>query len=312
MSCCPSRAPRAESAAPRPAASAAPAATGDAIARRGATARFAGGASFVGTDRPALHYDGEGPRRPTRLKPFEIERHCVTNERFAAFVAATGHVTEAERTGWSFVFQTFLTETLSAPAPNETPWWRKIEGADWRAPFGPGSNLQGRADHPVVHVSWDDARACAAWCGGRLPSEAEWEHAARGGPQDRRFPWGEEEPSDSRILCNIWQGRFPDHDSAADGYHGTAPVDAFAPNDAGLHNMAGNVWEWCQDPFRTRSLTRAGRARDRLAAAERERTMKGGSYLCHVSYCYRYRIAARMGRAVDTTTGHIGFRVAYD
>ncbi|MHB2169699.1 formylglycine-generating enzyme family protein [Alsobacter sp. R-9] len=274
--------------------------------------RFDGGPSFIGTDRPALKADGEGPRRPIRLKPFGMERFAVTNRRFAAFVEATGFVTEAETFGWSFVFQTFLDARLSAPAPIDTPWWRKIDGASWRHPEGAGSSIEGREDHPVVHVSWNDAQAFATWCGGRLPTEAEWEHAARGGPEDRRFPWGEEEPDDQHPLCNIWQGRFPDLNTAVDGFAGTAPVDAFAPNPAGLFNTVGNVWEWCQDPFRTRSLTRAGRERDRQAAAETERVMKGGSYLCHISYCYRYRVAARLGRHPNTSTGHVGFRVAYD
>lgn len=266
----------------------------------------------MGTDRPALRFDGEAPQRSVRLGAFSIERHCVSNDRFAAFIAATGYVTDADRLGWSFVFQTFLDPALSAPAPLDTPWWRKIDGACWKHPRGPASDIAGQGDHPVVHVSWNDACAFAAWCGGRLPAEAEWEHAARGGADDRRFPWGDDEPTDSSIYCNIWQGRFPDLDTAADGYHGTAPVGSFQPNPAGLFNMAGNVWEWCQDPFRTRSLTRTGKERDRMAASERERTLKGGSYLCHASYCYRYRIAARMGRATDTSTGHIGFRVAYD
>ncbi len=273
---------------------------------------FRGRTSFIGTDRPALKPDGEAPRRPFRLKPFGIERHAVTAERFAVFVEDTGYVTEAEVFGWSFVFQAFLPAGLEAQAPAGTPWWRKVDGACWSRPEGPGSDLAGRERHPVTHVSWNDAQAFAAWSGGRLPTEAEWEHAARGGAADRRFPWGDEEPTDERIFCNIWQGRFPDLNTAADGFHGTAPVDAFDPNPAGLHNMCGNVWEWCQDAFRTRSLSRTGRARDREAAAEAERTMKGGSYLCHASYCYRYRIAARLGRNPDTSTGHIGFRLAYD
>jgi sulfatase modifying factor 1 len=305
MTCCPKSAPPAAPSADVSVIKADPSAATEVV-------RFPGGPSFIGTDRPALKADGEAPRRPVRLKPFGIERHAVTNERFARFVDATGFVTEAEQFGWSFVFQTFLDERLSAPAPIDTPWWRRIDDACWRSPEGPGSTIQGREDHPAIHVSWNDAQAFAKWCGGRLPTEAEWEHAARGGAGDRRFPWGDEEPDDRRTLCNIWQGRFPDLNTGADGYAGTAPVDAFAPNPVGLFNMVGNVWEWCQDPFRTRSLTRAGRERDRQAAAETERVMKGGSYLCHVSYCYRYRIAARLGRHPNTSTGHVGFRVAYD
>jgi len=288
-----------------------PAATGSAPAP-GGIVWFDAGTSFVGTDRPAIKADGEGPRRKVNLKRFGLERTTVTNRRFRDFVASTGYVTEAERFGWSFVFHLFLDPRLSAPAPKEVPWWRGIEGALWSAPEGPGSSVEDRLDHPVVHVSWNDAAAFARWCGGRLPTEAEWEHAARSGRSDRRYPWGDDEPTDAATPCNIWQGRFPDLNTAADGYVGTAPAESFAPNPAGLFNMAGNVWEWCEDAFRLRSLGREGRERDRLAVAERERVMKGGSYLCHASYCYRYRIAARMGRNPDTSTGHTGFRVAYD
>lgn len=273
---------------------------------------FDAGTSFVGTDRPVFKADGEGPRRKVNLKRFGLERTTVTNRRFRDFVASTGYVTEAERFGWSFVFHLFVDPTLSAPAPKEVPWWRGIEGALWSAPEGPGSSVEDRLEHPVVHVSWNDAAAFARWCGGRLPTEAEWEHAARSGRSDRRYPWGDDEPTDTVTPCNIWQGRFPDLNTAADGYVGTAPAGSFAPNPAGLFNMAGNVWEWCEDAFRVRSLGRWGRERDRLALAERERVMKGGSYLCHASYCHRYRIAARMGRNPDTSTGHTGFRVAYD
>lgn len=305
MTCCPKSDPPAALTATFSEIAADPGAAADVV-------RFNGGPSFIGTDRPALKSDGEGPRRPVRLKPFGLERHAVTNARFARFVEATGFVTEAEQFGWSFVFQMFLDERLSAPAPIDTPWWRKIDGACWRRPEGFESTIVGRDNHPAVHISWNDARAFAQWCGGRLPTEAEWEHAARGGAGDRRFPWGDEEPNDQRTLCNIWQGRFPDLNTVADGYAGTAPVESFAPSPDGLYNMVGNVWEWCQDPFRTRSLTRAGKERDRQAAAESERVMKGGSYLCHISYCYRYRIAARLGRHPNTSTGHVGFRVAYD
>ncbi|MGL4324297.1 MAG: formylglycine-generating enzyme family protein [Beijerinckiaceae bacterium] len=274
--------------------------------------RFDQVSSFVGTDRPALKQDGEGPRRAIRLKSFGIDTCAVTNADFEKFVAATGYVTDAERFGWSFVFSGLLDSEVQAFAPVEAPWWRKIDAASWRRPTGAASSTARIETHPVTHVSWNDATAFAKWSGGRLPTEAEWEHAARGGNQDRRFPWGDDEPTDSRIFCNIWQGSFPTTNTAADGYAGTAPVDAFEPNPAGLWNMCGNVWEWCQDAFRTRSLTRAGKERDHMAAREQERLLKGGSYLCHISYCYRYRIAARMGRSPDTSTGHIGFRVAYD
>ena len=273
-----------------------------------------GGASHAGTDRPLLPLDGEGPCRALKLAPFGIEATAVTNARFARFVADTGYVTDAERIGWSFVFQAFLTRQLaerSAPSV-DAPWWRGVTGACWHAPEGPGSRVDGREDHPVVHVSWHDAAIFSAWAGGRLPTEPEWEHAARGGGAGP-YPWGDREPDDDAFQpCNIWQGRFPDVDTGRDGHRGTAPVLAFAPNGFGLYQMAGNVWEWCADPFRIRSVGRAARARNLSAQAQKQRIMKGGSYLCHRSYCHRYRIAARLGLPPDTATGHLGFRVAFD
>jgi formylglycine-generating enzyme required for sulfatase activity len=256
--------------------------------------------------------DGEGPPRRLTLRPFRMDAHQVTNRRFAAFAAATGYRTEAERYGWSYVFHLLLDRASELPAPDGTPWWRKVDGAHWAAPEGPGSSVANRMDHPAVHIAWNDAAAFAAWAGGRLPTEAEWEHAAKGGNDRARFPWGGAEPDDTTAFCNIWQGEFPRQNTLADGFLGTAPVDAFAPNGFGLFNMCGNAWEWCADAFRVRSLLRAAKQRNAAATAERERVMKGGSYLCHVSYCYRYRIAARAGRSPDTSAGHTGFRVAYD
>lgn len=272
-----------------------------------------GGPAVIGTDAPVFAADGEGPARRITLRPFRLDAHAVTNRRFAAFVAATGYRTEAERFGWSFVFNAFVPPGLDAPAPEATPWWRRVEGACWSAPEGPGSSVAERLDHPAIHIAWPDAAAFAASVGGRLPTEAEWEHAARGGDPTARFPWGEAEPDDTATLpCNIWQGEFPRSDTAADGFAGTAPVGSFAPNGYGLFEMCGNVWEWCADAFRVRSLSRAAKARNAAAAQGAERVMKGGSYLCHRSYCYRYRIAARVGHAPDTSAGHTGFRVAYD
>jgi formylglycine-generating enzyme required for sulfatase activity len=164
----------------------------------------------------------------------------------------------------------------------------------------------------VTHVSWNDAAAFTAWAGGRLPTEAEWEHAARGGLASPRFPWGDAEPDDRTIFCNIWQGRFPHHNTEADGFAGTAPVRAFEPNVYGLYNMSGNVWEWCSDPFRVRSLKSSAKAINDTAAAEKRKIAKGGSYLCHRSYCYRYRIAARIGTPPNTSAGHTGFRIVFD
>jgi formylglycine-generating enzyme required for sulfatase activity len=276
--------------------------------------RFQGGRSFVGTDAPEIPFDGEGPRRPIRLSPFGIDRYAVSNRRFGTFVAETGYLTDAERFGWSFVFEHFvLPERKNAPHAAEAPWWRKIQGAFWAAPEGPGSSVTGKDQHPVVHISWNDAIAFAQWCGGRLPSEVEWEHAARGGAENRRFPWGNDEPLEGKDApCNIWQGQFPHFNNRPEARVGTVPVDALAPNPAGLYNCSGNVWEWCADAFRVHSLNRAAQKRNRESASGDEKVMKGGSYLCHRSYCYRYRIAARAGRSPDTSTGHAGFRVAFD
>jgi formylglycine-generating enzyme required for sulfatase activity len=192
------------------------------------------------------------------------------------------------------------------------PWWRRIDGAQWNAPFGPGSSIDDILDHPVVHVSWNDARVFAEWAGGRLPNEAEWVHAARGGLESPRFPWGEDEPEDGGPYpCNIWQGTFPNLNTLADGFLGTAPVGSFAPNGYGLYNMAGNVWEWCEDRFRVRSLKKAGKAHDEQLRRNPMQLTKGGSYLCHRSYCYRYRIDARSGSTADSSTGHMGFRIVW-
>ena len=275
---------------------------------------FAGGRSHVGTDRPVIPQDGEGPGREVTLAPFEAETVPVTNARFAAFVIATGYVTEAERFGWAPVFRPFLPDPDVVPMSNtSTPWWGRADGAAWFSPEGPGTQVLDRAQHPVVHVSWFDALAFAAWAGGRLPSEAEWEHAARGGLLDPRFPWGQEEPDDTDFLpCNIWQGRFPIENTRADGWMGTSPVGSFAPNGAGLYDLAGNVWEWTADAFRVHSLSRIAKARNKQASALNERVMKGGSFLCHKSYCYRYRIAGRSAVAADSGASNTGLRVFYD
>ena len=269
-----------------------------------------GGRSFVGTSRPLIEADGEGPVAWLRLRPYRIEAEPVTNERFAAFADRTGYETDAERLGWSFVF--------SPASPHEehaegAAWWVRRNGACWRAPNGPGSSWEEIANHPAVHISFHDATAFAAWAGGRLPTEAEWEHAARGGLEDPRYPWGDREPDDTGFTpCNIFQGRFPDADTGKDGYCGTSPVRSFPSNGYGLHDMAGNVWEWCSDAFRVRSLRKAARLRNGSAARDGQRVLKGGSFLCHRSFCWRYRIAARNGGAPDSGAAHIGFRLAYD
>lgn len=276
------------------------------------TVQIPGGTGLVGTACPGIPDDGEGPARRTRLKPFRIGVTAVTVKEFSVFVAATGYVTEAERFGWSFVFHTdvpaWVGHTLGIDG---LEWWRRVDGATWRTPNGPGTEEAAPDDHPVTQISWADAQAFAAWAGGRLPTEAEWEHAARGGLGDVLFPWGESPPNDSdNFPCNIWQGDFPHRDTAADGWHGTAPARSFAPNGYGLYNMVGNVWEWTSEPFRIRSLKK--HVKQRLAGMPGFKLSKGGSFLCHRSYCFRYRIAARTGNSPDSAAPHHGFRLVWD
>lgn len=289
------------------------AAPGATRGKAGETVLVKGGETFVGTHEPVLAVDGEGPERRLALRDFHLETEAVTIRRFAEFVEATGYVTEASRFGCAAVFSGLLADgQLAAQNVARTPWWARVDGATWDQPEGPGSLIEGRMDYPVTQVSWNDALAFAAWVGGRLPTEAEWEHAARGGNRRRRYPWGDAEPTDTEIFCNIWQGRFPQHNSLADGYLGTAPVRSFAPTEDGFYNLAGNVWEWTSDPFRVRSLARAAKMRNEDAKKNDDKVLKGGSFLCHKSYCYRYRIAARMGLSPDSASSNTGFRIAYD
>src|SRR4051794_12054783 len=258
-----------------------------------------GGTFWMGSDEDKYPDDGESPARPAHVDAFRIAACTVTNADFAAFVASTGYGTTAEREGWSFVFGGLLPDDFPPTrAVAEAPWWRQVHGADWLHPEGPGSDLAGRGDHPVVHVSWLDARAYCRWAGGRLPTEVEWEYAARGGLEGRRYPWGDELTPGGEHRMNVFQGRFPALDTGEDGFIGTAPADAFPPNGFGLHNATGNVWEWCADRF---GPGRPG-----------QRVMRGGSHLCHDSYCWRYRCAARSGNTPDSSTGNIGFRMAAD
>lgn len=257
--------------------------------------------------------DGETPRHQVTVRALEVGATTVTNAEFAAFCAATGHVTLAERDGWSFVFAGLLPDDFPPTrAVAAAPWWRQVEGASWRHPDGPHTTADDRPDHPVVHVTWDDAAAFAAWSGTRLPTEAEWEHAARGGLVDATFPWGDELEPGGVHLMNVFQGDFPGRNTCADGFAGTAPVRSFPPNGHGLHEMTGNVWEWCADWFHPATYTATPRTDPRGPEHGTRRVMRGGSYLCHASYCTRYRVAARSSDTPDSATGNVGFRVVRD
>jgi formylglycine-generating enzyme required for sulfatase activity len=245
-----------------------------------------------------------------RVSPFSIAATTVTNAQFADFVRATGYITQAEEAGSSFVFYLQLAQELRDRArryPTGLPWWLEVADACWQRPEGPGSRIGNRMSHPVVHVSWHDAKAYCDWAGVRLPTEAEWEFAARGGLEQARYTWGDELADDPP--CNIWRGAFPNE--PAPGWRpGTADVHDFAPNGFGLFNMAGNVWEWCADWF-TPEYHRATAPLDPVYAADTgRRSARGGSFLCHDSYCNRYRVAARGSNTPDSSASNQGFRIA--
>ena len=291
-----------------------------------------GGAFLMGSDR---HYPEEAPAHRVAVDGFWIDRTTVTNRDFARFVKATGHVTVAERPASAddypgakpelLVPSSVVFQQTSRPVDLRNPynWWTYVAGADWRHPRGPGTSIAGLWDHPVVHVAFEDAAAYARWAGKDLPTEAEWERAARGGLEGAEYVWGEELMPGGRPMANTWQGEFPWQNLVSDGFAWTAPVRSFPANAYGLFEMAGNVWEWTTDWYQEHGRVertcctirnpRGGSAEgsvDARTPAELipRRVMKGGSYLCAPNYCRRYRPAARMAQPVDTSTCHLGFR----
>jgi sulfatase modifying factor 1 len=293
-----------------------------------------GGTFMMGSD---VHYVEESPAHQAQVGSFWIDRTTVTNTQFAAFVDAQDYVTVAERPVDPALFPSadpallvpssvvFLRPNARVSLSDHMQWWTYVPGADWRHPEGPGSDLDGRADHPVVHVALEDVVAFATWCGKSLPTEAEWEFAARGGLEAKPYVWGDEFTPDGRFMANTWQGDFPIENLLLDGFEGTAPVGSFPANGYGLYDMAGNVWEWTDDWYIQRapsaapccgdagpSVNDSNRRRDSdTPPAEQtlRKVLKGGSFLCAPNYCKRYRPAARIAHDVDTATCHIGFRL---
>jgi formylglycine-generating enzyme required for sulfatase activity len=297
-----------------------------------------GGEFAMGSDDHGM--DNERPSRRVRVDGFWMDQHDVTNAEFRRFVEATHYVTTAERKpDWEAIRRqsppgtrkpddsqlvpgslVFTPTSKPVPFNDLSAWWRWVAGANWKHPQGPDSNIDGKDDYPVVHVSWDDAVAYAMWAGKRLPTEAEWEFAARGGLQKKRFVWGDEFHPGGKHMANTWQGEFPIKDTAEDGYAGTSPVHAFPPNGYGLYDMAGNVWQWCSDWYRFDEHARhadepccenppgPNSTFDPADPYSPRRVIKGGSFLCNVSYCESYRPSARRGTPPDTGSSHVGFR----
>jgi len=298
-----------------------------------------GGAFLMGTNDKES-FPNERPAHLVQVHGFLMDEHDVTNAEFAKFVEATGYVTTAERPiNWEDLKKELPPGTpkpddgalapgslvftpTSGPVPlsDLSAWWRWVKGASWRHPEGAGSSIRGRENHPVVQVSWTDAVAYAAWAGKRLPTEAEWEFAARGGLESKRYAWGDDFRPGGRYMANTWQGVFPVRDTGEDGFAGTSPVGSFPANGYGLYDMAGNVWQWCSDWYRVDAHVEAASknvCRDPAGPAESydpgdpyapKRVVKGGSFLCNPSYCQSYRPSARRGTPPDTGSSHTGFR----
>ncbi len=258
-------------------------------------AQLSGGETAIGEDRT---YREEAPRRTRSVEGFSIDRTEVTNRQFSAFIDATGYVTDAERPQAGF--EQAGGAVFSVPSVDNPSWWRFVAGAQWRHPEGPNSSIKGREDEPVVQVSLRDAMAYASWAGRRLPSEIEWEYAARSGG-DSLYIWGEEATPNGQYMANSWQGSFPIENTKADGFGLRAPVGCFPANDFGLYDMAGNVWEWTGTKWQ-----------DTTAQGARQNVIKGGSFLCAPNFCQRYRAAGRQAQDVDFSTNHLGFRTIAD
>ncbi|XP_060841837.1 formylglycine-generating enzyme [Rhopalosiphum padi] len=268
----------------------------------------------IGTDKPEIVADGESPSRTVYLDDYFIDKYEVSNLEFKKFVDTSGYQTEAEVFGDSFVFQLFLSKTTLksiTQAVKDAPWWVPVKGANWKHPEGKDSDISDRELHPVVHVSWNDAKTFCNWAGKRLPSEAEWEVACRGNLKDRLYPWGNKLLPSKKHRTNIWQGEFPFKNTAEDGWATTAPVNTFPKNGYGLYNMVGNVWEWTNDIWSVHHDQRFT-VNPSGPSDGKERVKKGGSYLCHKEYCYRYRCAARSQNTPDSSASNLGFRCAKD
>lgn len=269
-----------------------------------------GGEFLMGTDSPGIPADGEGPQRSVHIDPFYMDIQEVTNRQFQSFVNSTGHITEAEKFGDSFVFEGILSEAVKNEinqAVAAAPWWLPVKGANWRHPEGRDTSVADRLDHPVLHVSWADAVAYCSWLHKRLPTEAEWEFACRGGLKDRLYPWGNKLTPKGQHYANLWQGEFPSQNTGEDGFVKTSPVMSFPPNGFGLYDIVGNAWEWTADWWTVHHTTDR-QNNPKGPSSGSDKVKKGGSYMCHKSYCYRYRCAARSQNTPDSSSSNLGFR----